>query len=212
MSPLVLLLAGCPIKTDNTVKIAPVDVNVNLTGTLTLNLVIADARKDMQAITGEAPARVVNLQDIGLPPAKAGSMGPRAEDIQLAAANPHASVLTLAVLGQQPMAREDDLKNNISGRNPQVRYLLDAHVAGETHTGLLGTAPGATLSVQQQAIMTAENADRKELYAIQAKAKGSSVDDIGLSYYLARLGYAKAGDWYEKSTGPDKWVWAKWGS
>ena len=201
-----LVMAGC-IQTKSEVDVKPIDVNLNLSGTVNLNVTVNDARKDMQQMQGAAPTREVKLQDLGYPaPAtQPGAMGPVAPAME--------PVLMVASM-PMPAAREDDLKNNISGRIPQVRYLLDAHVAGETHTGLLLAAPGATLSVQQAAIMTAENADRGELYSIQAQQKGVGVDAVGLSFYVARLGYAKQGDWYEKynkeSKATNKWEWSKW--
>jgi len=60
------LLVGC-LQTKNEVEVKPVDINLNITGRL--ELVITDARRQEEAITGSAPKRTVRPEDIGLPPA-----------------------------------------------------------------------------------------------------------------------------------------------
>lgn len=212
----VLPLAGCPIQTENKVILQQegkiqVDLNVS-----TINIVVTDSRKDMQQITGEAPARVVSPEDIGLPAApppapKPGAMlpqSPAAAEGYAMSPSDLSPALTLAVAASP----EDQLKNNISGRVPQVRYLLDTHLVGEGHSGLLAVPNAATkLTPQQQAILTAENSDRTALYALQAKTKSSAVADVALSYYLARLGYAKSGDLIEQYNKQSKaWEWTTW--
>jgi hypothetical protein len=60
------LLVGC-LQTKSEVEVKPVDINLNITGRL--ELVITDARRQEEAITGSAPKRTVRPEDIGLPPA-----------------------------------------------------------------------------------------------------------------------------------------------
>src|SRR3984893_904165 len=55
---------GC-LQTKSEVNVKPVDINLNITGRL--ELVITDARKEEQKITGSAPKRTVRPEDIGLP-------------------------------------------------------------------------------------------------------------------------------------------------
>src|ERR1700687_4362830 len=55
---------GC-LPTKSEVDVNPVDINLNITGRL--ELVITDARKEEQKITGSAPKRTVRPEDIGLP-------------------------------------------------------------------------------------------------------------------------------------------------
>src|ERR1700687_829558 len=56
--------SGC-LQTKSVVDVKPVDINLNITGRL--ELVITDARKEEQKITGSAPKRIVRPEDIGLP-------------------------------------------------------------------------------------------------------------------------------------------------
>src|SRR6202158_1472406 len=59
-------LSGCrSVQTKSEVDVKPVDINLNITGRL--ELVITDARKEEQQITGSAPKRTVRPEDIGLP-------------------------------------------------------------------------------------------------------------------------------------------------
>jgi len=73
-------------------------------------------------------------------------------------------------------------------------------------------AARGVLTPEQQKLVDAENADRTALYAAEAKAKNSTPDEVALAYYLARLGYAKAGAWYEKRNGGGAVEWSSGGS
>jgi len=63
---------GC-VHTKSEVDVKPVDINLNITGRL--EVVITDARKQEEQITGSAPKRTVRPEDIGLP-ASAGLVAP----------------------------------------------------------------------------------------------------------------------------------------
>src|SRR4051812_35627357 len=63
-------LSGC-VQTKSEVDVKPVDINLNITGRL--EVVITDARKAEEEITGSKPKRTVTPQDIGLPAAPAAS-------------------------------------------------------------------------------------------------------------------------------------------
>ena len=105
--------------------------------------------------------------------------------------------------------RKDQLIQQMSARHPQIAALLDSQLVGEQHNGYL--AARGSLSAQQQALMDAENADRAELYKIEAAEKGTSVDQVTLAYYMARLEHVNKGNWverYNKATGP--WEWFQW--
>lgn len=222
-------LTACgTIQTRNTVVIEqakPIEVNVNLHADI--NVVITDARKDMEQITGQKPIRMVSPEDIGLPPdspatgtsASPGAALPAADLIWLTK-NPSPPVLLLADLGvaapqeaqhvaPQNVDRSDELKAAMADRNKEVRALLDTHLAGEAHTGLL--AARGELSAAQQKLADTENADRSELYKLEAAKKNISIDKVALSFYLARLDYAQKGDWYERYNKDTKaWEWAQW--
>src|ERR1700674_3625013 len=61
-------LSGCgPLQTKSEVDVKPVDINLNITGRL--EVVITDARKVEEEITGSKPKRTVRPEDIGLPAA-----------------------------------------------------------------------------------------------------------------------------------------------
>src|SRR5216684_5588542 len=60
--------SGCgPVQTKSEVDVKPVNINLNITGRL--EVVVTDARKQEQQITGSAPKRTVRPEDIGLPAA-----------------------------------------------------------------------------------------------------------------------------------------------
>jgi len=105
--------------------------------------------------------------------------------------------------------RQAQLIQQMSTRHPQIEALLASQVVGESHTGALGAR--GSLSANQQAVITAENADRKELYKLEAAKKQTALDEVVLSYYLARLEHVNKGAWverYNKATG--SWEWFQW--
>src|SRR5216683_4449456 len=61
-------VVGC-FQTKSEVDVKPVNINLNITGRL--EVVVTDARKQEQQITGSAPKRTVRPEDIGLPAAPA---------------------------------------------------------------------------------------------------------------------------------------------
>src|SRR5438067_970058 len=128
------VLAGC--NTHHEIVVSqpkPMEVNVNLTGRL--ELVVTDARKDLEQIEGEKPKRVVTAQDIGLPATTEGPPAP--------ATKPGARgleprrVVYLGEMGTQPpriaLASEEELKKAMEGRRAQVKELRGARVVGEAH-------------------------------------------------------------------------------
>jgi hypothetical protein len=197
---IVAMLLSIPTGCIQVQQAKPLEVNINFSGRL--DLVIHDARDDVERITGAKAQRVVNPEDIGLP-ASAPASGTRAQGF----AQPQVALLASL---SQPLASEDSLKQGMAGRNKAVRGLLDAKVAGEAHSGLL--AARGTLTAPQKQLLDAENADRSALYAAEASRKKTSAADVGLAYYIARLGYAQDGDWYEKfNKATNAWEWKQWG-
>ena len=184
----------------------PMEFNINITGQV--EVVIKDARQNLEQITGEKPAQVVSPADIGLslPPTTKPAqtsmlermreqMGPR--------------VVYLSDFARPLAASEEELKKAMAGRNSQVQGLWESGLVGESHDGLL--VERGTLSAQQKQLVAAENADRTALYDAEAKRRSMKVGDVALSYYLARLGYAKNGAWYEVySQAAGKWEWKQW--
>lgn len=189
----------------------PLDINVNLSGRI--ELVITDARRDVERITGEKPKRVVNPEDIGLPAellqGSSLPMSPDGAPLAVEGAHHDAPMLLLADLGGprgRPVASDDALKQAMAARNAEVTKLLDAQVVGEAHTGLLATR--GRLSADQQKTFDAENRDRQSLYEQEAKAKNTAIEKVAIAYYLARLGHLNKGAWYEKYNKETKaWEW-----
>jgi len=105
--------------------------------------------------------------------------------------------------------REAQLIRQMAARHPQIAAMLDSHLVGESHTGFL--VPKGSLSANQQAVVDAEDADRTELYKLEAGKKNTTVDQLTTGYYLARLEHVNKGTWvehYNKSTG--NWEWFQW--
>jgi len=201
-------MVGC-VHTKSDVEVKPVDINLNITGRL--ELVITDARRQEEQITGAKPKRTVRPEDIGLPPV----VGPKSE-----ATGPGAKLMTEALAFQVVLVasvyaadtssdRQGQLIQQMAARHPQIEALLNSQLVGESHTGFL--VPKASLSASQQALVNAENADRAELYKLEAAKKNTAVDVVTMGYYLARLEHVNKGTWverYNKSTG--SWEWFQW--
>jgi uncharacterized protein YdbL (DUF1318 family) len=192
------VLIAC-LQTKSEVDVKPVDINLNITGRL--EVVITDARKVEEEITGSKPKRTVRPEDIGLPPApsvKSDAGGAMNAD--------QADAGSIALVASDP---EQQLIEQMAARHPQIQTMLDSQLVGESHTGYL--VPKATLSASQQSLMDAENSDRLQLYKLEAAKKNAPLDQVALGYYLARLGHVNKGNWvdqFNKSTG--SWEWFQW--
>jgi uncharacterized protein YdbL (DUF1318 family) len=197
------LFAGC-VQTKSEVDVKPVDINLNITGRL--ELVITDARRQEEQITGSKPKRIVTPEDIGLPAApapqsNATDMGTMLTDDGSASAR--------LMLVADTATDEQALIQRMAARHPQIASMLDSQSVGESHTGFL--VPKSSLSPSQQALVDAENADRAELYKLEGVRKNTSVDQVALGYYMARLEHVNKGTWverYNKSSG--SWEWFQW--
>ncbi len=197
------VLTGC-LHTQSEVAVKPVDINLNITGRL--EVVITDARKQEEEITGQKPKRTVTPEDIGLPAAaNANNPGAMLTDRGWKLAE---LLLVADVYAAQPGDRAQ-LIQQMAARHPQIASLLDSGLVGESHTGFL--VPKANLTAAQQALVDAENADRTELYKQEAATKNTPVDQVALAYYMARLEHVSKGTWVErfnKATGT--WEWFQW--
>jgi uncharacterized protein YdbL (DUF1318 family) len=203
------LLVGC-LQTKNEVEVKPVDINLNITGRL--ELVITDARRQEEAITGSAPKRTVRPEDIGLPQAPTPtSDATESGTILTDDGSPLPRVVLVADIYPVDASsdREAQLIRQMAARHPQIAAMLDSHLVGESHTGFL--VPKGSLSANQQALVASENADRMELYKLEAAKKNTAVDQVALAYYMARLEHVNKGTWverYNKATG--SWEWFEW--
>lgn len=206
-------VAGCnPHVTIDQAK--PIEINLNISGRVDL---VIHAQKDMESITGEKPTNTVRPEDIGLPPARTGGALEPMETPLLADLADTPVLLRTAQprAGGAPekwvvVALIDDLKKSMAARDKLVRPLWDSKLVGESHSGLL-EAKGS-LTAEQKKLMDEENADRRAYFAEAGKNDKISADEAALAFYIARLGYAKAGAWYEKKNAAGAWEWKQWGS
>jgi uncharacterized protein YdbL (DUF1318 family) len=201
------VLVGC-LQTKSEVQVKPVEINLNITGRL--ELVITDARLQEEEIAGAKPKRTVRTEDIGLP-AMPGSKSEAAPSGPMRTDN--VPVFPVRLVGLYAAAaysdRQAPLIQQRAARHSQIAVMLDQQLVGESHTGVL--VPRASLSPSQQALVNAENADRTELYKVEAANKNTPVHEVALGYYLARLEHINKGTWaerYDKSTG--RWEWFHW--
>jgi uncharacterized protein YdbL (DUF1318 family) len=200
-------LIGC-IQTKSEVQVKPVDINLNITGRL--ELVIIDARQQEEQIAGAKPKRTVRTEDIGLPPV----LGPKSDATRSGATlTDDGPVFPVRLASLYAAAASSDRQAQLlqqrAARHPQLEAMLDNQLVGESHTGVL--VPRASLSANHQALVNTENADRAELYKLEAAKKNTTVDEVTLGYYLARLEHVNKGTWverYNKSTG--RWEWFQW--
>src|SRR3989475_8405502 len=154
-------VVGC-IRTKSELAVKPMDINLNISGRL--ELVITDARRQEEEITGAKPKRTVRPEDIGLPPVsapKAEATGPGAK---LTTDDPTLRVVLVAsaYAADASSDQQAQLIQQMAARHPQIEAMLDSQLIGESHTGFV--VPRASLSASQQALVNAENADRAELY------------------------------------------------
>jgi uncharacterized protein YdbL (DUF1318 family) len=200
-------LMGC-VQTKSEVEVKPVDINLNISGRL--ELVITDAREQEEKIAGAKPKRTVRTEDIGLPPV----VGPKSDVMPSGATRtddgPAFPVRPGHLYAAAASAgRQAQLVQQRAARHPQIEAMLDQQLVGESHTGVL--VPRASLSANHRALVNAENADRAELYKLEAAQKNTTLDEVTLGYYLARLEHVNKGTWverYNKATG--RWEWFRW--
>jgi uncharacterized protein YdbL (DUF1318 family) len=200
-------MVGC-LQTRSEVEVKPVDINLNITGRL--ELVITDARRQEEKVSGTKPKRTVRPEDIGLPPVPEPRSDATHPDARLAAGGrAFPVVLASFSVAAASSDRRAQLVQQRAARHPQIEALLNQQLLGESHIGAL--VPKGGLSASQQALVIAENADRAELYTLEAAEKQATVEQVALGYYLARLEHVNKGTWverYNKSAG--SWEWFRW--
>jgi uncharacterized protein YdbL (DUF1318 family) len=207
------LIVGC-VQTKSEVDVKPVDINLNITGRL--EVVITDARKQEEQITGSAPKRVVRPEDIGLPAQTSPQPTSDARDARGRVVVAGRSIKYGDVVdeGSARMVwvaddSEAQLIQRMAERHQQIAAMLNGQLIGESHTGFI--MPKTSLTPSQQAIVDAENADRTQLYQLESAKKGTSVDQVALGYYLARLEHVNKGAWVERfNKSTNSWEWFQW--
>jgi uncharacterized protein YdbL (DUF1318 family) len=84
-------------------------------------------------------------------------------------------------------------------RLPKVLVAKDAGTIGEGTDGFLHSREGG--SVETQALVDAENKDRKALFNALSAKTGGSVEEVVLKFSNALAKKAKKGHWFKKSNG-----------
>src|SRR3989442_5544203 len=147
-------IVGC-IQTKSDVEVKPVDINLNISGRL--ELVITDARRQEEEITGAKPKRTVRPEDIGLPPVPVPKSDAADPGAMLTDDDPALPVMlaSLYYVADASNDRQAQLIQQLAARHPQIEALLDSQLVGASPTGSL--VPRASLSASQKALVNAEN-------------------------------------------------------
>jgi len=90
-------------------------------------------------------------------------------------------------------------KQRIAARQAQVDSLKSSGLIGEANTGFL--AERASLNGAQKAVLTAENADRKVLYAAVAAKSGIPTSEVGKRRADQIRAGSAAGIWIQQPDG-----------
>jgi len=89
-------------------------------------------------------------------------------------------------------------KDRMIQRAPKIAALKASGVVGEMANGLLGLVKA---SPADQALVDAENADRKTVYAEIARNSGASVATVATRRALQIIEQASPGDWLQGADG-----------
>jgi uncharacterized protein YdbL (DUF1318 family) len=107
-----------------------------------------------------------------------------------------------AMLGSGAPAAADDAQARMAARVPAILQLKQAGVVGENNQGYLEFRAAAK---EGEALVAAENQDRRSAYEVIARKTGATVDQVGRRMALKRVERAGAGEWVQ---GPDG-QWAR---
>lgn len=101
-----------------------------------------------------------------------------------------------------PSAHAQDTRARMKQRIPQIAELKKSGVIGEDSKGYLAFVNGRG-NPQADAVVKAENADRKTVYAYIAKKENVSVDVVASQRAAKLAQIAKSGEYIQKN---GKWV------
>ncbi len=107
-------------------------------------------------------------------------------------------IMFAMLIGGTTLHAQEDLKARFSARLPQIDALKLQLLVGENNKGYLEAR--GNLSSAQEALMKAENADRKTLYGMLANKRGIDTKVVG---------EARAAQIYEKSEDASAKVWVQ---
>lgn len=94
----------------------------------------------------------------------------------------------------------NEVKANMEKRLPLIVELKSKGVVGEDKNGYLQFVGGKH---EKEAVVNAENQDRREVYLAIAKKEGVSVEQVGQRRALQIMNKAKKGEWLQDQNG--KW-------
>ena len=115
-------------------------------------------------------------------------------------------VCLIAVLGMAlPLFAADakaELQQRFKDRLPEIDKLKAEGKLGERWDGYAEAVKDTKLDEKAQKLVSAENADRKELYGLIAAAEpGATVEMVGQRNAERYLRLAKKGDWFKLKSG-----------
>lgn len=113
------------------------------------------------------------------------------------------AVLMLALPAFLPVASAQDaatIKQNMINRLPAIAAMKSKGLAGEDNRGYLA-AVSSQLSAADQAVIDAENADRKVVYEAIAQKTGATADLVGKQRAKQLAEQASAGEYIMDENG-----------
>ena len=108
-------------------------------------------------------------------------------------------VLTLLVFFfVAPGAQSATIKERMAARIPEINSMKDKGLIGENNQGYLEYRTSARPSEE---MITAENNDRKSVYAAIGKSQGAALDLVGKRRAKMIADSGVAGRWYQQADG-----------
>jgi uncharacterized protein len=107
-------------------------------------------------------------------------------------------LLTGVIANAVAFAGSDDIKKRMLDRLPEIAALKQQGLVGENNKGLLefiGTPKAG------QAVVEAENTDRRAVYEAIAGQQGTTTDLVGARRALQIAEAAKPGEWLQDANG-----------
>lgn len=114
------------------------------------------------------------------------------------------SIVVMVLIGVISMfataAGAQDIKERMKNRLPVINELKKNGVVGENNKGFLEFIGGKT---EKADVVTAENADRQEVYGAIARQQGANPDLVGKRRAVQLRDIALSGEWLQDDAG--KW-------
>lgn len=108
-------------------------------------------------------------------------------------------LISIFIFAAIPAAAESPIER-MDNRAPEIIELKAKGVIGENNAGYIEFVGGAR---EKQAVVDAENADRKMVFSEIAQKNGVSIGEVGRQYAVKRAENAGSGEWLQDANG--KW-------